>query len=373
MVSRVAQKNKKAELLDHLRHVCIARAAVGGALPTVRELSREFSVSLRAAHSIVTVLREEGLVSSVRGSGTTVNTRRFAQDEVFLYCSFRTTLRSPKVNEELVGFSDRLAELGAFVLAGDASEDLVNEVNRNGVRCRGLFTNSWDFATRSRRLPRFDCPVVGFGNHADPETDDSVRWDDRSGGRLAAEHLLSLGHRSIVYIGKFESGEHWPVDREMGFRDAMNAAPGDKAARSIVFDPPSNFDDALEPFGREAARILWDTGMPDAVVAVNDRVATAFLEELLRLDVPLKRWPAIIGFDDASEFRGQSISSMRLDPRAVGRAAADHLWERAHDLRGGPPAVTVLPMQLVPRMTSQAGWAYRLHRIFKTFPHHLSA
>ena len=61
----------------------------------------------------------------------------------------------------------------------------------------------------------------------------SVVIDDRNGGRIATEHLLTLGHERIAFIGEparnpfgFVSSRH----REAGYTDALTAA-------GIAYDP----------------------------------------------------------------------------------------------------------------------------------------
>lgn len=357
-------------MLTQLRFLCDRQSVTGGTLPTIRELSSDYGVSTRIAHSVLQALQKEGLVSSTRGSGTTVVTRRFSKDEVFLYAI--VSRKHPHIltseNRELLGFTDRMAELGALVLSGDDSTGFIEEVENNGVQCRGMFANTWDPILSQRRLPLYSFPVVGFLEHSDPSTDDSVRWDDESGGRLATEHLLSFGHESVAFIGAFGQWEDWSVARATGYQAAMDDVRNGSKSRILEFDVPRDRDDDLIRMGEESARILWDAGLPNAVVAANDLVAVSFLRELSRLECPLIRWPAIMGFDDELKFCGQPISSMRMDNEIVGRAAADLLWKRTHGQLTGPPTVTRLPPRLVPRVTSQPGWAYRLHRIFAGFP-----
>jgi DNA-binding LacI/PurR family transcriptional regulator len=265
-----------------------------------------------------------------------------------------------------VGFSMRMAELGAFVVEIQDEATLFSLLEGGQFRCRGLFARSWDAPEGRRRLPPLPVPVVGWFEHADREHDDCVEWDDLSGGRMATEHLVAQGHRSLAVLGSSEVADHWTRRRADGFEEVMTERGLDRQALSM--GATVLHIDELRGFGRECALRMAAGRLPEAAVAANDDIAAGFLTGLYELGVPLARWPAIVGFDDKLQFGGQSISSMRLDMREVGRTAADLLWARAHGDLTGPPVVRRLPMQLVPRMTSRAAWAYRLDRLLGGFP-----
>lgn len=329
----------------------------GGSLPPMRELSQRHAVSLAIVHAAVRSLQDEGLVTSAQGVGTQIVTRRFLEDEVFLYVRL-----GEDTDQAFLGMTDRLAERGAFTVLVPGLEALQYMV-ASKVRCRGLFGTLFDHAESRRIHPRLPFPTVSFGEHADPEVDDRVDFDDRGAGREATHHLIHLGHRDIVFVGSMGDRGHWSRLRELGYRDALGEVGLGGNERSVGWKVGTDYKVAVPQVVQDLARQL-----PEAVVAANDWIALEFLEALLEQRVPLANWPAIIGFDEVGVFRGQPIASMRRDGREVGRAAADLLWERCHGALSGPPTTRVLPMQLVPRMTSQRGWAFRLQRLIGAFP-----
>ena len=69
-------------------------------------------------------------------------------------------------------------------------------------------------------------PTVMIGRHDRDCGYDTVNNDDRNGARLAVEHLISLGHRSIAYFG-LEPASAAPNNstalRLVGYRETMMA------------------------------------------------------------------------------------------------------------------------------------------------------
>src|SRR4051794_13697790 len=73
-----------------------------------------------------------------------------------------------------------------------------------------------------------------------------VSIDDMAGGRLAAEHLLELGHRRIAYIGDDES-------KSFGFMASARRRVG---AASVLEGAGAELIVRRGPYGREHARTL---------------------------------------------------------------------------------------------------------------------
>jgi DNA-binding LacI/PurR family transcriptional regulator len=98
-----------------------------------------------------------------------------------------------------------------------------------------------------------------------------------------------------------------------------------------------------------------------AVVAANDEAAITYIATLHESGVPVERWPAVVGYDNLPNPKGQILSSMHRPLDRIGAAAADILWERwTGKIKGPAPVRRRIPMVLLPRMTSESGWALRM-------------
>lgn len=173
------------------------------------------------------------------------------------------------------------------------------------------------------RLQALQVPYVLLSRRAPGHP--SVTCDDREGGRLAARHLLSLGHRVVAVI----AGEQYAStarDRLAGFAEVFAEAGHPLAPRLVV---PSGFDVAS---GRRACdHILGLPGAaPTGVFAVNDFAAIGALGSLRAAGREPGRDTAVIGFNDTS-LAGElplPLSSIRSPLHDMGTQAMAMLVRR---------------------------------------------
>src|SRR5207247_1077185 len=80
-----------------------------------------------------------------------------------------------------------------------------------------------------------DLPVVTIDHALPPEFKaDSVGSDEAAGGRMVAEHLLSLGHRRIGHLAG-PAIATWAVARRAAFESALTARP---SATCVTLEAP---------------------------------------------------------------------------------------------------------------------------------------
>jgi LacI family transcriptional regulator len=177
------------------------------------------------------------------------------------------------------------------------------------------------------------------GNHP------AVVGDDHAGGRIAAEHLLSLGHTDVGII----AGEPYAstgVDRTSGFLAAYAEAGITIPASRIVH---SSFDVIG---GREAStRIFANKPWPTALFAVNDFAAIGTFGTLRGLGLRAGEDIAVVGYNDtvlAAELP-VPLTSVHSPMREMGELAFELLLSR---LNGEPVASRVLRPHLVVRESS---------------------
>ena len=183
-------------------------------------------------------------------------------------------------------------------------------------------------------------PIVFIDRPAENLAADSVVFDNRAGGRLAARHLREAGHSRIAFIGDFA----WlPTYRERmaGMADVLDgdAPVWRELVRSDVHDVAS---------ARSAtAELLALDEPPTAIVAGNNRILLGAIEEI----GTAHGGPAVIGFDDAEWARMLGITVVSGDVEALGRQAAALAVRLLADRRHAPEQI-VLPMTLTVRESS---------------------
>lgn len=174
---------------------------------------------------------------------------------------------------------------------------------------------------------------------------DSVVFDNRMGGRMAAEHLRAAGHTRIAFIGDYS----WlPTFRRRleGLSEVLPAA-GDQAGwRDLQRSDAHDADSAR----RKTEELLALPEPPTAIIAGNNRVLLGVLEHLAGIAGGDR--PAVVGFDDVEWARVMGITVVTGDTEAMGRRAAELAIARLAD-RTRPPENVELPMRLIARASSK--------------------
>lgn len=120
----------------------------------------------------------------------------------------------------------------------------------------------------------------------------SVGATNWAGGLAATQHLLGLGHRSIVMLSGDEDSMISRA-RVSGFRDALDAAGVERSADAVVAGR-FTFESGL----RQGIQVLERDARPTAVFAGSDQQAMGVLEAARRIGVRVPEQLSVIGFDD---------------------------------------------------------------------------
>lgn len=163
-----------------------------------------------------------------------------------------------------------------------------------------------------------------------------VTPDDYGGGKLAAEHLLSLGHRRLMHLSTTENLQ-WAHQRARGFSDAI--------AEGGVADPVRVAQgDASVLGGYRLMRKMWLNGSrPTGVFCATDEMAIGALGALADLGVSVPEDVSVVGFDGLVELRpgltsiGQNIPTIAHEAVSLALAA----------IKGTPPRTVVVPVSLI--------------------------
>jgi DNA-binding LacI/PurR family transcriptional regulator len=263
--------------------------------------------------------------------------------------SFDTTLFGPA--STLFGIERAAHDAGYFVSIVSLKEltrsSVVSAVER--LRQQGvdgvLVIAPQESATQAVLHLPDDVPVVA--SEAAPE--DSVPLvaiDQAEGARLATQHLLDQGHRTVWHI----SGPHdWleAQDRIAGWRATLAAAgapappvlPGDWSAR------------AGYAHGRELAVDPEVT----AVFAANDQMALGVFRALHEAGRRIPDDISIVGFDDIpeAEYFSPPLTTVRQNFNEMGRRSLLLLLERIESGERHPVREIVAP-ELVVRASTGA-------------------
>ena len=183
-----------------------------------------------------------------------------------------------------------------------------------------------------RGIPVVD--VVGVLRH---EHVPLVHTNDRSVGRLGAEHLLERGFRNFGFCEY--TGEFWSAGRREGFVDEVKRAGGFVSAvyEMPVPGPGWGGPEAWEQQQRSLAEWLKRQPKPLGVMTSNDLMGQQILEACQRLRIRVPEEVAVIGADNDEpicRIASPPLSSVIINDHQRGYEAAA-LLDRM--MRGAPP------------------------------------
>jgi len=233
-------------------------------------------------------------------------------------------------------------------------EHLLNGLANSGLRVRDVPTGRDGLPVETTdalvllgahpddpRIPYLEARATPFVLLGHRDGVRSVAADDVAGGCLAAEHLLRLGHRSMLHVSGAPHGQGF-ADRQRGFRDALHAA-GAPPATTLACDDAT-------PLGgyRALRRYLVDHPAPTAIFAATDELAVGCIAAATDLGLRVPHDLSVVGFDDLPEF-GDDLTTIRQDIGAL----ADVTVELLHEgLRGLAVRSVRLPVTLLARGTT---------------------
>lgn len=177
----------------------------------------------------------------------------------------------------------------------------------------------------------------------------NVRIDDHAGGAMAAEYLLSLGHRRCAFVGDADMPDYiLPISdkRLAGYRAALARSGVEllDAYLGLAYH-------SLENARRSAHRLLDLPEPPTAIFAASDTQAMGVLKAARERGMAVPSDLAVIGFDDLDTAAYIGLTTIRQPLVESGRVAVDLLLARLAD-PARPPQEIWLPLQLIRRETA---------------------
>jgi DNA-binding LacI/PurR family transcriptional regulator len=203
-----------------------------------------------------------------------------------------------------LGVDEEAARFGCGVLTTNTQED--SQMERDAVETllrrqvdAILFTSVRDLHNLELAAEA-GIPVIQVERVSIP-TLPGVLADNYQGTVAAIDHLASLGHRRIAFIGEAsetrDDGYSRQVERDRlaGYRDGLKRhdLPVDEA----LIDIDGAYFDA-DHARLVARRLIAMDDRPTAIFAACDHLACAVLQELYALDIRVPDQMSVIGFDD---------------------------------------------------------------------------
>jgi DNA-binding LacI/PurR family transcriptional regulator len=189
-----------------------------------------------------------------------------------------------------------------------------------------------------------DYPIIQVF-YKEIESMSAILVDQVQGGYMATQHLLSLGHQRLAYLG---ATDPHGKQRLAGFEKALDEA-GIPAGDRFVLLPGYDWDRAYA----ELFNLFAQPVRPTAIVAVSDELALCTMRALQSHGLRVPEDVSVIGFDDMPLARHFEVplTTVRLPKREVGSFAMRALVSQVD---GSGNSDTLLPTHLIKRSSTAA-------------------
>jgi DNA-binding LacI/PurR family transcriptional regulator len=170
--------------------------------------------------------------------------------------------------------------------------------------------------------------------------------DGEAGGRVATEHLLSMGHKTVWHVAG-PQGWYSAQDRREGWRKALEYASAEI--------PPVLEGDWSPASGYAAGRTLAQTPGVTAVFTANDDMAIGLIRAFADYGVQVPSQVSVVGFDDipTAGYSCPPLTTVRQEFETVAEVGLERLLEEIEDRPLSERAVhQPLPVQLIVRNSS---------------------
>jgi LacI family transcriptional regulator len=213
--------------------------------------------------------------------------------------------------------------------------------NVGGAIFLGMFDNEIDKICQSKKIP-----MVFIDSYSNNHCFSNVGIDDYKGGVIAAQHLLSRGHRKIAFVGPPPIHNGVIHHRFAGFCDELSK-------NGIPFNPHLQFvleSDILPNDIIETGRKLADFDGVTAAFVTSDQIASYVIQGLRLRDKHVPEDFSIVGFDNSniSTHTTPQLTTIGQDVIQKGNKAVEILFKQLKS-PDSPVESIVLDVKLVER------------------------
>lgn len=192
---------------------------------------------------------------------------------------------------------------------------------------------------------KYDIPVIQVNTDMELDFYDCLTIDDRLGVSMAVEHLLSLGHTDIGYVGDEESRKRRDYFIEGLKKNGMDADP------ELIRLGSERFEDG----GYLRMKELLASGKrPTAVFASYDDIAIGAMRAITESGLRIPEDISIIGYDDIpmSKYLAKPLTTISVPINELGQITTTILFNKVKNKDFEVIQHVVLKPQLIVRETT---------------------
>ena len=206
-----------------------------------------------------------------------------------------------------------------------------------------------DYQEKFNRLLESDTKFVCWGANVNGRPELTVSCDNSQGGKLVAEHFISLGRTDCAFIG--DASHHSPEfsSRFSGFEQTLQAHGKHVSERKIATAI------STEESGYHATRSLLANNITfNALFAASDLIAIGAIRALQEAGMRVPQDVSVVGFDDISvaRFCNPPLSTVQQNTTTAGQMLVANLLNLIADQEVDLQS-SILPPNLVIRKSSK--------------------
>lgn len=257
-----------------------------------------------------------------------------------------TTILNPFYANVVTGIEEVLKAAGYNIFLNSSHEDpdlelqaikLLLEQRVDGIILAPVQSNP----EAVEYLEKNKVPFVLVGRGADNNQSDFVVCDDREIGQLAAQHLIEMGHRRILFLNSF-ANQSAKLRAQGFFSASQNHGLGDENILIRAICPKQSLENVLDDVFNEEPR-------PTAIFCFCDDMTLEVLKELRKRNLKVPKDIALMGVDNLeyTQFLSPALTTIDVQQNQMGTKAAEILLARLAQRDKRPEQVVLRPKLIV--------------------------
>lgn len=333
---------KYQELVDYIKlNIENGNLQPGDKLYSENELTTMFGYSRQTVRHAISILVEDGLLTTVKGSGTYVSdTRAYnleKRNRIAVVTTYVDSYIFPKTIQGIekvlfdkgysvqISFTDNTTSRERIVLEDIISRDdvagMIVEGTKSGLPSPNI--------SLYKKLQEKRIPMIFINTYYPELNAHHVSLNDVEAAKKAVKYLLEKGHTKIGTIMKLDDGQGRL--RYLGYLKAMEAAGLPISDSAMVWIDTDDFKQLSLCMEKILSRIQDCT----ALLCYNDQVAFQLIKLLSQRGIKVPERMSIISIDDSDLARMNNIqiTSLPHPKESLGEKAAENLLRLIADHR----------------------------------------
>ncbi|MEM8786700.1 MAG: LacI family DNA-binding transcriptional regulator [Pseudomonadota bacterium] len=320
----------------------VARAAGVSRMTVSRALKKDSPISQETRDRILKVVREMNYVPDQMAGSLTTKRSGFVAVLVPSLNNLHFAETVQALTEELEAINQQIL-LGYTNYSTEREEQLVETMLRRRPEALVLSYDGHSDRTMAL-LGEAHIPVIELWERPTAPLQHTVGFSNRSAAAAMTRGLIDRGYRNIAFLGEAEDAWTRGAARRAGWHDAMTTA-GLSTRRLMKFGKPPL---SIEAGAQAVPRLLSDFPDTDCIFCVSDAPAFGALSALTGSGRTVPGDIGLAGFGnfEVSRFATPAITTVRVDPKRIGRATGRLLADLLDESRPHGGATRHLPVDV---------------------------